>query len=60
MNEAAEGSWEGRGPNLHAALEDAWGHAKDKTTARTFKVVSTVIECENPITAYIVVIQPTG
>ena len=54
------GPWEGRGPDLHAALEDAWGHAKGKTNARTFSVDSIVVEAENPITTYIVIISPTG
>jgi hypothetical protein len=52
--------WKGRGARLHEALEDAWEHAKGKTEARTFEVESIVIEVENPITAYIVKINPTG
>jgi hypothetical protein len=52
--------WEGRGPRLHEALDDAWNKAKDKTEVRKFKVKSIVIECENPITTYVVIIQPTG
>ncbi|MGZ4333727.1 MAG: hypothetical protein ACXVRJ_05575 [Gaiellaceae bacterium] len=52
--------FEGRGADLHAALEDAWERAKGKTDARTFKVESIVIEVENPIRTYIVIIDPTG
>jgi hypothetical protein len=52
--------WKGRGANLHAALEDAWEHAKGKTEARAFRVEEIVIEAVNPITTYIVKIDPTG
>jgi hypothetical protein len=52
--------FEGSGPDLHAALTQAWHKAKDKTEARTFTVDSVKIVCENPITTYIVIINPSG
>jgi hypothetical protein len=57
---ADSGPFEGQGADLHAALEDAWAHAKGKTNARTFSVDSIAIVAENPITTYIVIISPTG
>jgi hypothetical protein len=53
--------WEGKGEKLHAALEDAWERAKkDQAPPGTYVVTNIVIETENPIRGYIVVIAPGG
>lgn len=53
--------WEGKGVDLHSALEDAWQNAKgDKAPPGTYVVQGLAIETENPIRGYIVVIGPGG
>jgi hypothetical protein len=52
--------WKGQGQHFDDACTAAWNNAKGKTQARTFKVESIEIECENPIRTYIVTINPTG
>jgi hypothetical protein len=53
--------WEGRGPHLHDALDDAWQNAKrDGAEPGTYVVQAIAIETENPIRTYVVVIGGGG
>ena len=53
--------WEGYGEHLTTALEHAWEQAKkDGAKPGKYVVQTIVIETENPIRGYIVVIGPGG
>lgn len=61
MDDEVEAVWEGRGPDLHSALEDAWHTArKDGAEPGQFVVQAIAIEAGNPIHSYIVVIGAGG
>jgi hypothetical protein len=49
--------WNGRGPSLEAAFEDAWHQAKQSGQSGRFIIDSIGFEASNPIHAYIVVIK---
>jgi hypothetical protein len=62
MEDDYSARWEGRGADLHAALDDAWHNNALKAGAEPgrYVVESIEIEVENPIRTYIVIITPTG
>jgi hypothetical protein len=59
MQRDDDDTYEGQGTKLHDALEDAWNKAKVKNAQPgRYKVKSIVIQTENPIHSYIVLIGP--
>ena len=59
--EVVERSWEpGRGGSLEVAAERAWENAKKGGAAPGTYELQILVEAENPITSYIVIVQPTG
>ena len=61
MDKEVEKIWEGRGPDLHAAIEDAWHTAKKAGAGPgQFTVQAIAIEASNPIHSYVVVIGHGG
>jgi hypothetical protein len=59
MSDYDDETWEGEGPTVEAAFENAWHHAKEKG-ARPGRFAARVVgvTAENPIHSYIVVIGP--
>ena len=59
--EVVESSWEpGRGGSVEVAAERAWENAKKGGARPDTYELKIYIEAENPITTYIVIIQPPG
>jgi hypothetical protein len=59
MEDYDDDVYEGSGPTLEAAFEDAWNHAKkNRAQPGTYPAKLIAIEAENPIHAYIVTIGP--
>lgn len=52
--------WEGRGPSLEAAFEQAWQEAKKSGQSGRFTIDTIGFEASNPIHAYIVIIKAGG
>ena len=49
----SDGPWHGQGKDIHAALEDAWEHAKYQgAKPGRYTVESIEVECQNPISTY--------
>jgi hypothetical protein len=61
MIEIVESPWEpGKGGSVEVAAERAWENAKGRGAERGTYKLHIYAEAENPITTYIVIIQPTG
>jgi hypothetical protein len=59
--EIVESSWEpGRGGSVEVAAERAWENAKKAGAGPGTYELKILVEAENPITTYIVIISPTG
>jgi hypothetical protein len=58
---SAERSWEpGRGGSVEVAAERAWENAKQAGAGAGTYELRILVEAENPIRTYVVIIGPTG
>lgn len=60
MNDYDDKKYEGKGGNLGSAFEHAWDKAKEDGASPGRYKVELMIEAENPIRGYIVIITPDG
>lgn len=60
MNDYDDKKYEGKGGNLGSAFEHAWDKAKEDGAPPGRYKVELMIEAENPIRGYIVIITPDG
>ena len=61
IEESAGRSWEpGKGGSVEVAAERAWENAKEEGAGPGTYELRILVEAENPIRTYIVIINPTG